>query len=69
MECLHNAPRHLPDWRCTKRGCGHRVCEADGTTPPRQTRELHPALWPFELISRAEARLRGRLARKGRLYR
>ena len=60
--CLHHVPYWNPDARCT--GCGHRTFTRwDGI--PAATRELPVILWPFELAARAEARLRGLLARKG----
>jgi hypothetical protein len=51
----------VPDWRSTR--TGHRT----GPEPPGQTRDLPVILWPFEVISRIEARVRGRLDRAGRL--
>ena len=64
MSCNHRAPYWTAAPRCT--GCGHRQADANGT-PPRQTRELPAVLWPFEVAGRIEARIRGRLARTGRL--
>jgi hypothetical protein len=62
--CRHQAIYWNPDARCT--GCGHRTVTCHGD-PPGQTRALPAILWPFEIGGRAEARLRGYLARKGRL--
>ena len=69
MSCNHRAPYWTAAPRCT--GCGHRQADANGT-PPRQTREYlrSPWTWPltaFEVAGRIEARIRGRLARTGRL--
>lgn len=68
MEHVHLSPRWCAEPRCT--GCGHRVMR-EGTRPAR-TREYLRSPWtwpliPFELASRTEARIRGYLARKGRL--
>jgi hypothetical protein len=52
----------LPEPRSTS--TGHRIAGTDGN-PPQQTRELPWRLWPFELLSRVEARLRGRLRARG----
>jgi hypothetical protein len=52
------------DARCTD--CGHRTYTSFGE-PVRNTRELPAILWPFELTARLEARIRGHLARRGRL--
>jgi len=60
----HKVPYWVPDARCT--ACGHRTGNCSGDAP-RQTRELPAILWPFEIAGRLEARIRGRLARKGRL--
>lgn len=72
MECNHpplpELPRtDQPDTQVTVRcaRCGHR--RGTRASPPRQTRELPVILWPFEIVSRIEARIRGWLARKGRL--
>lgn len=64
MSCTHQHPYWNPAPRCA--GCGHR--QADSLNrPPARTRELPAVLWPFEIASRIEARLRGRLARRGKL--
>jgi len=63
MKHVHGAARWKPEPRCA--GCGHRVMREG--IPPRQTRELPAVLWPFEVAGRIEARIRGRLARTGRL--
>jgi hypothetical protein len=52
-----------PEKRCTR--TAHRIATLGCV--PRQTRELPVILWPFELSSRIEARIRGRLHRTGRL--
>jgi hypothetical protein len=64
--CDHRTPYWTAAPRCTGPHCGHRQAAAPGQ-PPRQTRELPAVLWPFEIAGRIEARVRGWLARAGRL--
>ncbi len=64
MSCVHpDSLRWRPDDRCT--ACTHRT--GRDSRAARQTRELPVILWPFEVAGRIEARIRGRLARRGRL--
>lgn len=67
--CQHQSPYWNADTRCS--ACGHRTVTSRSELP-RRTREYlrSPWTWPlilFEITGRLEARLRGNLAREGKL--